>query len=244
MPESRLFVAKSLADRVRLDLERDQAHYVSRVLRKRVGDTLTLFDGRGREFPAVIETLGKNRAVLRVGDGQQRDVESTLTIRLLLSVSKGDRMDIAVQKATELGVAWIQPVVSERTVVRLGGERARRRAEHWQRVAASACEQCGRNRVPRVHEIVPLGEYLAKPSPAALKLVLTPGAESGIADRPAPDGNAVEVLVGPEGGLSDDEIEAAVRAGFLACHIGPRILRAETAGITALAVLQSAWGDL
>jgi len=242
MPESRLFVEAPLSGG-RLELDRGQAHYVGRVLRKRVGDRLTLFDGSGREFPAEITAFAKDRAVLEVGDARERDCESPLEICLLQSVSKGERMDFAIQKATELGVTGIQPVTSERTVVRLDGERAGRRTEHWQRIAASACEQCGRNRVPRIYDTLPLGELLAGPSSAALRVVLAPGAETGLGKLPPPGAGGIEVLVGPEGGFSGAEIDDAVRSGFVACHVGPRVLRAETAGPAALAAMQAMWGD-
>lgn len=244
MSQSRLFLPNPLTANARLELGREQAHYLGRVLRKRVGDTLTVFDGSGYEYEAEIHAFGRERAVIEVGDRSERNVESPLRIRLLQCVSRGERMDFAIQKATELGASEIQPIISERTVVRLSGKRAKRRSEHWQRVAASACEQCGRNRVPEVHESLALAEVLGRSSDATLRLMLAPGGSAGIRDLTPSGQGFVELLIGPEGGLSDNEIAAAGHAGFVACRMGPRILRTETAGVAALAVMQAEWGDL
>ena len=244
MSQSRLYVSTPLGDGEPLTLGREQAHYLGRVLRKRVGDSVVVFDGSGREFSGVIASFSKNDAVLELATGVTRDVESPLTLRLLQSVCKGERMDFIVQKATELGVSEIQPILTERTVVRLDGERAGRRTEHWQRVAISACEQSGRNRVPRIHDAIPLTELLAQPPRTGHRLVLSPSAGAGLLAQSAAENCELELLIGPEGGLDDSELSAAVDAGFLAARFGPRILRTETAAIAAIAALQSAWGDL
>jgi len=244
MPNARLFVPSRLEAGRPVELDADRAHYLGRVLRLRPGADLTLFDGSGVEYAAVIRRLQKDRAVLEVGKPSTPVTESPLSIRLVQCVARGERMDFVVQKATELGVREIQPVLSDRSVVRLDGERAAKRVEHWKRVAVSACEQSGRNRVPGIGAAVELAAFLAAPSDAALRVTLSPRGADRLSRVPGPKEGRVELLVGPEGGLSEDEIRASAAAGFRAFSLGPRILRTETAGMTALAILQSRFGDL
>jgi 16S rRNA (uracil1498-N3)-methyltransferase len=217
------------------------AHHVERVLRLASGDALTLFNGQGGEFPARLVSLGKApRAEL--GEHLPKEKESPLAITLVQSLASGDKMDWVLQKAVELGASRIVPVTSHRSVVRLSGERAEKRGEHWQRIVASACEQCGRNRLPEVAELRSLLSHMARaPAPGTLRLILAPGAASKLSDLPRP--SAAELLVGPEGGFTEDEVLAAQVAGYQSIRLGPRILRTETAGLAALTALQMLWGD-
>lgn len=222
------------------------ARHAVRALRLRVGDPLTLFDGGGGEYPARIVAVERERVRVEVGEHVDRECESPLSVTLVQALQSGDKMDFTVQKAVELGVAGIVPVSSRRSVLRLEGERAARRVEHWRGVVAAACEQCGRNRLPEVRAIEGLERWLAPSSaPSGVRrLLLAPGAAPTLASlpRPAP-GERVELLIGPEGGLSPEEMQAAARAGFTGISLGPRVLRTETAGLAALAALQCLWGD-
>ncbi|PWG61995.1 16S rRNA (uracil(1498)-N(3))-methyltransferase [Sediminicurvatus halobius] len=215
------------------------AHVQARRLKP--GAELALFDGRGGEYRAVLLALGRREAQVRVEAHDPREAESPLQLTLLQGVSKGERMDFAVQKAVELGVSRIVPVLTARSVVRLDDRRAGRRQRHWQAVAASACEQCGRNRVPAIATPAPLAAALAEGA-GACGLVLDPGSETGVAALPARP--AYTLLVGPEGGLAPEEIAEAARAGFTRLRLGPRVLRTETAAVAALATLQLRFGDL
>lgn len=243
MPRHRLFVRQPIARNQYLAIEGDPAHYLNRVLRMRVGDELTIFEGDGLEYPAEISEIGKNKAVLHAGEPHPRDVESPLPIRLAQGVSRGERMDLVVQKATELGVHSIVPLITEFTVVRLKSGRGEKRLEHWRRVVQSACEQCGRNRLPKVAEPQPFSDYLQDASTADRRLLLHPNTDTTIADL-AGSADSVDLLIGPEGGLSDAEKEAAVATGFTPVALGPRILRTETAALAAVALVQARWGDL
>jgi 16S rRNA (uracil1498-N3)-methyltransferase len=220
----------------------EQSHHLAHVLRLAAGDAVIAFDGRGREYPAAIERIGKNGVTLTVGDPRTVDRESPLAVILAQGISSGDRMDYTVQKAVELGVHAIQPLAAERSVVRLDRDRAAKRVAHWQAVVVSACEQCGRNRVPQVLPVVALGTWLGAVPTDALRFTLTPGASTRLAELERPRG-AVILLAGPEGGLSPREHESAVMTGFTPVRLGPRVLRTETAAVAALAAMQTLWGD-
>jgi 16S rRNA (uracil1498-N3)-methyltransferase len=242
---SRLFVEDTLASGMQLALSDERAHYVGRVLRLRAGDALTLFDGCGGEFAATVSGVSKNRVVVTTGEKSSRERESPLSIHLVQAVSRGERMDFVVQKAPELGVVRVTPVMSEFSVVKLAGSKRDKRARHWTRIAQGACEQSGRNRVPNIGEPCRFDEWLQSlaADKTRLRLLLEPSASATLAaigETPA----AVDLLVGPEGGLSAVEVERALGAGFVAVGFGPRILRTETAAIAAIAVLQARWGDL
>lgn len=225
-------------------LEGDRAHYLARVLRLRVGDDITLFDGTGPEWSASIENMSKNSTTLHVGESHEANTESPLRIHLVQGISRGERMDYVVQKATELGVKRITPVLTEYGVVKLDDKRAARRREHWDGVAASACEQSGRTRLPLIDTPLPLKTWFgAKPADADIDLILHPGASRPLSAIDAPQ-TKVCILVGPEGGFSQTEYDDAEIAGFDAVSLGPRVLRTETAAAAALAVMQAAWGDL
>jgi len=221
------------------ELPEAQAHYISRVLRMAEGDALQLFDGSGQEFRATLSEVGKKRVVVQIDESFAGQVESPLQIHLGQGLSRGERMDWAIQKATELGVNEITPIFSERCEVRLKDERADKRLLHWRQVAISACEQCGRSRVPVIHPPVLLADWL-KQTEADLKLVLHPVAEP-LTSHTKP--SSLAFLIGPEGGLSDAEVDQAKGAGFHAARLGPRVLRTETAPVVALSVAQQLWGD-
>lgn len=223
----------------RLELPEAQAHYIGRVLRLAAGDAVQLFDGSGREFVGELVEVGKKNVQVELREQFAGLAESPLRIHLGQGLSRGERMDWAIQKATELGVAHITPIVSERCEVRLKDERADKRLAHWQQIAISACEQCGRSVLPAIHPPMLLGDWLAR-TEAELKLVLHPIAEPLASHvRPA----TLAFLIGPEGGLSEAEVAEAQRAGYQAARLGPRVLRTETAPVAALSVAQQLWGD-
>lgn len=244
MALTRLFIDENLGDGAEVSLNESQARYVGRVLRLRVGDPLTVFNGRGGEFAATLQSLSRNSATILVG--QQRDVatESRLKVHLVQGISRGDRMDFVVQKATELGVKRLTPVMTEYGVVKLDSRRAQKRREHWQSIANSACEQSGRTRPPLVDLPSDLNSWFgARSKHSDIDLVLQPGASTPLSSVSAPL-TKVCLLVGPEGGFSDKEFGDAGAAGFSGVSLGPRILRTETAAVAAIAVAQSLWGDL
>ncbi|WP_422666899.1 16S rRNA (uracil(1498)-N(3))-methyltransferase [Billgrantia endophytica] len=217
------------------------ARHVARVLRLGEGAPLRLFDGDGQEARAVLVEAGRKRVVARIDAVASGREESPLAVHLGQAISKGDRMDYAIQKAVELGVAAITPLYTEHGDVRLKGEREARKLAHWQAVAASACEQCGRASVPPVHPPRMLSEWLGERD-EALRLVLHPGTAGALEREMAPADAAL--LIGPEGGLSSAEVDVALAVGFFPLTLGPRILRTETAPVVALSLLQYRFGDL
>jgi 16S rRNA (uracil1498-N3)-methyltransferase len=244
---TRVHVPGPLAVASEVSLPEAAAAHVARVLRLRPGARLVLFDGTGADFPAEISEVAGSRVRARIHERVEGLPESPLAVTLVQAVSRGERMDWTLQKATELGVRRIQPVLAARSVVRLDERQGERRLRHWQAVVASACEQCGRSILPVMEPPLELPRYLAGPRGEALRLVLSPdGASSlaAIAVRLDRDVAGVELLIGPEGGLETAEVAAAVHAGFEPAGLGPRVLRTETAGIVALAVLQALAGDL
>ena len=223
-----------------LELPDALAHHAVRVLRLRDGERIVLFDGEGGEAEATLQVRGKS-ACAHLEARREVDRESPLQIVLVQALAASDKMDWVVQKAVELGVSAVQPVQAERSVLRLAGERADKRHAHWQQVAVSACEQCGRNRIPEVRPLQPLTQWLAAHR-GALNYVLAPGGAASFADEPAAQ-DVVHLLVGPEGGWSEAEMSAFDAAGCRRVRLGPRVLRTETAGLAALAALQARWGD-
>ena len=217
------------------------SHHALRVLRLGDGEPLVLFDGSGVEVEARLVVRGKQGFAL-LGERHARSRESPLALILVQALASGDKMDWIVQKAVELGVARVIPVQAERSVLRLSGERAQKRQSHWQQVAISACEQCGRNVVPEVEPIQSLTAYLGA-SAGAHRLVLAPGGERPLAELPRPEA-ALHLMIGPEGGWTEVELETCRGAGAIALGLGPRILRTETAGLAAIAAMQARWGDL
>jgi len=242
MPNPRFYVPVALAASTTLALPEAVAHHAAHVLRLRSGDAVTLFNGSGGEYTARITAIGKHDVTVEIERHDPVERESPLPVTLAQALSSGERMDLTIQKAVELGVTRIVPVESERGVVRLKGERAGKRVAHWQQVVVSACEQCGRNRIPEVNGITALDAWLAVEGGAAQRWVLLPGADTALRDLPRPQ-QSIELLVGPEGGFTNSEADAAKRAGYLPVRLGPRVLRTETAAPALLAALQALWGD-
>jgi 16S rRNA (uracil1498-N3)-methyltransferase len=225
-----------------IELPEQAVEHLVRVLRLDAGAPLTLFDGRGGEYAATLIRTGK-RAGARVLRHDSVERESPLDVTLLQGVARGERMDLIVQKATELGITRIIPVLAQRSVVKLDAKQRERKHEHWRNIAIAACEQCGRNRVPEVLEAQPLSAAVASLPPATTRCLLAAGAQQSLAET-ARRMESIALLIGPEGGLADDEHVFASANGFIACRMGPRILRTETAGLAALAILQTITGDL
>lgn len=241
---TRLFVSGALSNGAEIELDGDQSRYLGKVLRARVGDRVAVFNGEGPEWPATILRISRSSVSLALGDSVEAGTESPLKIHLVQGISRGERMDIVVQKATELGVKRITPVLTEFGVVKLDSDRAEKRRDHWQRIAASACEQSGRTRPPLIDTPLPLKSWFgAKPASTDTELILTPVATTSLASLSAPK-TKVCVLIGPEGGFSSTEYGDAEVSGFTAVALGPRVLRTESAAIAALSVLQSLWGDM
>lgn len=238
---TRLYFPGEIAAHGECHVAAAQAHHVIHVLRLQVGAALTLFDGRGVEYAAQIRRIDKTGLTLGVTARREVCRESPLTAVLAQGISSGERMDYTVQKCVELGVSAIQPLITQRSVVRLSGERAARRVAHWQSIAAAACEQCGRNLLPAVLPVLSLTQWLGTQGSGA-RYLLSPhgGTRLGETARPA---GAVTLLVGPEGGWNESETAAADVAGFTPLALGPRVLRTETAAVAALAAMQALWGD-
>jgi 16S rRNA (uracil1498-N3)-methyltransferase len=235
---TRVYVEAPLTQGSTVTLPPDTASHLARVLRARSGDELILFNGDGREFSGAIEAVRGSRVSASVGESRPVDRESPLAITLVQCVPRGDRMDFIVQKATELGVARIVPVLSQRSVVRVDKGQAESKASHWRAVAVSACEQCGRNRLPAIEAAQPLLDYLGKPAPRTPRLVFEPQSTA-----PSHEGlngaAALEIAIGPEGGFTSGELEAFRVTGFCQTALGPRILRSQTASIAAVVWLQT-----
>ena len=241
---TRVYVEGPLLSGKRVKLEGSAASHITRVLRLRVGDALILFDGAGGEYEASIDKAHGGEVIVAVGAQQAIERESPLELTLAQGVSRGERMDLVVQKATELGVSRLVPVLTERSVVRLTAQQSDRKVNHWRAIAIAACEQCGRNRLPSVAAPVALRDFLRSDvltTPGA-RLLLSPVGTGALNDVPRPSGG-VTILIGPEGGLTDEEEHTAVTAGFTTLRLGPRVLRTETAAIAALALLQRQFGD-
>lgn len=238
----RIYHPEALQANSRLTLDANAARHVGRVLRLGAGDELTLFDGRGGEYPARITESGKRELWVECGAQRNIECESPLQVTLVQGVSKGDRMDYTIQKAVELGVHQIVPIDTERSVVDLKGERAQKKMEHWRGVIISACEQCGRNTLPELSPLTSLHKWLEQP-PHGLGLLLDHRSQHSVSGLQL-DGGGCTLLVGPEGGLSENERNTAIAAGYCGIRLGPRVLRTETAALTALAAIQSRWGDL
>ncbi|UCV03158.1 16S rRNA (uracil(1498)-N(3))-methyltransferase [Dechloromonas denitrificans] len=237
----RFYCREALSPGAHVELPEPVARHAVRVLRLPPGAPMVLFDGRGGEYPAHIERIERDRVLAELGAWRDVERESPLAITLVQALQAGEKMDYTIQKAVELGVRHIVPVESRRSVMRLAGERAGKRVAHWQGVVASACEQCGRNQVPLVAPLEKLENWLARPAPAGLRLMLAPDAEQALVALPP--ATEIQLLIGSEGGLDPQEMIAARQAGFQAVRLGPRVLRTETAGLAALAAMQALWGD-
>jgi 16S rRNA (uracil1498-N3)-methyltransferase len=240
---SRIHVADALAPGANIALPDAAAHHLSRVLRAAIGDHVTVF-GDGVEFESVITHIDRHGVTVKLAAGVAISRESPLPCMLVQAISSGERMDYTLQKAVELGVSAVQPIYSERSVVRLDAKRTETRLAHWRQVAASACEQCGRNTVPELSAPLAMIDWFADlPAPVAaeLRVLMSPHADKRLSEfaRPA----AVILLAGPEGGFTDTEVDLACERGFAAMRLGPRTLRTETAALAALAAMNTLWGD-
>jgi 16S rRNA (uracil1498-N3)-methyltransferase len=242
----RFTIGPERIDGTRVAFDREESHHLVRVLRLRPGDLVIAADGQGRDYTVRIDALGATASGTVLGS-RTPAVESPLAISLFQAIAKGDKMETIVRGATELGVRRIVPVITERTVVRLDPARWRERARRWQRVAREASKQCGRPLVPEVDAPAPLAAVLADAAPAELRLCFweeaTEALGSALRLLSAPP-SAVQILVGPEGGLAPAEAAAAREYGFTPVRLGPRVLRTETAGPAIVAILQSRFGDL
>lgn len=245
MRRSRVYCPQPLVSGAVVALGPDAARHLVTVLRLAAGDELILFNGEGGEFSARISAASRLEVQVEVGQHHPGDRESPLAITLGIGISRGERMDFILQKATELGVTAIGPLLTERTEVRLKGDRIEKKRRHWQQVICSACEQCGRNRLPQLAEPQPLQPWLqgSQEVNADARFVLHHRAQQGLRSLASATCKSVILLVGPEGGLSEQEIETALDSEFRALQLGPRVLRTETAPIAAISVLQSIWGD-
>jgi 16S rRNA (uracil1498-N3)-methyltransferase len=239
---NRVYLDTPLECGSRATLTGSAAGHVVRVLRLKAGEPLTLFNGTGREFEGTVLQAHGDTVTVEVGAAHEVDRESPLPLVLVQGVSRSERMDLTVQKATELGVTRLVPVLTERSVVKLDAAQAARKLEHWRAIAIAACEQSGRNRPPAVLAPVAYREFIRSQLEVPTRLLLAPAAALRVADVPRPPAG-VMVLIGPEGGLSQDEQAQALAAGFIGVRLGPRVLRTETAALAALTLLQREFGD-
>ena len=253
---TRVFVEGELQSGSLVELPRETGAHLAKVLRARSGEEVILFNGDGREFTGVIEKVQGSRVSASIGAARSIDRESPFQLTVVQCVPRGDRMDFIVQKATELGVVRIVPVLSQRSVVRLDEDQSASKQAHWRAVAVSACEQCGRNRVPRIDTPLPLLNYLGALAAHAtegdvLRLVLEPeraqrteGGGRSIDIASSQSASQAQIAIGPEGGFAPEELEAFDLSAFSRVGLGPRVLRTETAAIAAIVVLQARFGDM
>ncbi len=242
MRTPQIYTPQPLQSGCELALEGSAAHYLGRVLRMQPGRELILFNGEGGEYRASIREAGKKSVTVAVSEFVEVERESPLSVHLGIGVSRGERFDWVLQKATELGVTAITPLFTERTEVRLSGPRLEKKTQHWQQVLVSACEQCQRNHLPQLQPAVALSEWLTSVD-CEQRFVLHHRSDRSLVGSPPPA--SVALLIGPEGGLNDGEIASASgQFGFRSLTLGPRVLRTETAPIAALSLLQFLWGDL
>ena len=239
---ARIYVEHEIVVGGEFDLSAEAAHHIRSVLRLVQDAELILFNGNGGEYEARLTQV--TRGVVRVTATSHRDAhtESPLELTLVQSISRGERMDYTIQKAVELGIQRIVPVVSQRTVVRLDPKRADKRLSHWRGIARHAAEQSGRTRVPELCAITPLEQWLIERD-VAHRFLLNPLAHLGLAAQ-TPSTPAITIIAGPEGGFETSEVEALEATGAVSVHLGPRTLRTETAAVSALSIVQALWGDL
>lgn len=236
----RLFVDQDLLVDKLISLPEAQAHYLRNVLRCQNGQDIVVFNGKGGEFTGVIESLDRGKATIKIDFFTPSDRESPLVVKLGLAITKRDAMDLAIQKSTELGATQITPLTSDYSTV---AEKAlAKRLQHWRDITYSACEQCERNLVPTVKDVTRLDDWVTR-TDAELKLVAHIGDHIQF-DQIKVAPKSIAILIGPEGGLSDQEVAHAVESGYAAISLGPRILRAETAPLALLSIVQTRWGDM
>ncbi|WP_461482284.1 16S rRNA (uracil(1498)-N(3))-methyltransferase [Porticoccus sp.] len=242
MREIRVYTDQPLATGTEVALDDSAARHLGAVLRLQAGAPVTLFNGQGGEYRATLSACNAKRASAQVGEFVAIERESPLHIHLGIGLSRGDRMDWVLQKATEAGVSEITPLYTERTEVKLKGDRSDKKQRHWQQICASACEQSLRNRLPLLHAPTPLEQWLPRLQ-VDQRLVLHHRSDRTLSQLRSLQVDSVALLIGPEGGLSDREIDAALLTHFVSLRLGPRVFRTETAPIVAISVLQSLWGD-
>lgn len=243
MSQHRFYCPDKLSTGATISLPDTAATHAARVLRMQVGDSATLFNGDGFDYQCQLTAVQKNVVSAHIISRAEVTNEPPLDILLLQGISGGDRMDYTIQKAVELGVREIQPIATERSVVKLNQERAEKRVAHWQQIVISACEQCGRAYVPVVHPPLSLSQWLAQhPQREASRILLNPIGAKQLAQLSKP-ASQIQLFIGAEGGLSAHEIETATAHGFQSILLGPRVLRTETAALAAIASMHTLWGD-
>jgi 16S rRNA (uracil1498-N3)-methyltransferase len=242
MPTPRFHFDGSLTRGATVALPENAAIHASRALRLQAGDSAILFNGDGHDYLCELVLVSKNQVTARVLAVEHVKRESPIRVILAQGISSGDRMDFTIQKAVEMGVTAIQPIATQRSVVKLAGERAEKRRDHWQNIVISACEQSGRALVPAVAAPLSLADWLTVTPRQATRLLLSPTATQTLQNLPKPTGE-ICLLIGAEGGLTEDEIDLAVTQHFTPVRLGNRILRTETAALAALAAIQTLWGD-
>ena len=237
----RVYTEQSLTPHHPITLEPQPSHHLAQVLRAKIDDALRLFNGDGREYAGTVTQISNKQITVYISEQLREEPHPSLRINLIIGISRGERMDYALQKAVELGVTGIQPVFSRRCMVKLHGKRLDRRTEHWQRIVISACEQAARCRLP---DLLFPRDYTAvlQTPPLNLALLLDHRSRKTLHELPRPEGE-VSLLIGPEGGLTEDERSLAHEQGFVGIRLGPRILRTETAPLAAIAAIQTLWGD-
>ncbi len=237
----RIYTPQPLACGQTVELDESAFNHTVRVLRLKEGQTITLFNGEGGEFEATLYDVQRRRASARLGNHSAVEAEPPLKLIMGQCISRGEKMDYTIQKSVELGIGEITPLSSERCGVQLKGARLDKKLDHWRSVITGACEQSGRNTLPRLEPQTSLGAWTSRVE-ADLKLVLDPGETTSLPQLPPPQ-TSVALLFGPEGGLTDDEVALAKRHGFIGVRLGPRVLRTETAALATLSAIQTLWGD-
>ncbi|MCU7929169.1 MAG: 16S rRNA (uracil(1498)-N(3))-methyltransferase [Candidatus Thiodiazotropha sp. (ex Codakia rugifera)] len=237
----RFYTHQPLREGAEIILEEEPSHHLRQVLRLRAGGEINLFNDNGDEYTAILTHVSKQRVNATLGTQLRREPESKLTVHLLIGISRGERMDFALQKATELGVCHITPVFTKRCVVKLDEKKSTSRVAHWNRLVINACEQSGRCRIPTIDHPLELKDAIARQD-STLALLLDHRSHKRLDHIDNPD-SSVSILIGPEGGLSSDERDLALQHGFIAIRLGPRIMRTETAPLATIAAIQTLWGD-
>lgn len=239
----RIYTPLPLQSGCQFDLDRESVHHLLQVLRMKPGVALTLFNGDGRDYNGLMIDCTRKSVRVVISSHSDEEPPPILKINLGLGLSKGERMDFAIQKSVELGVTGITPLLTEHSVVRLSAQRRESRQEHWKRAAIAACEQSGRRRLPDVGNILPLNEWLLKSDDSSETGILLDHRASITLDQLACAGSTVNLLIGPEGGLSLEERKQAQEAGYEGVRLGPRVMRTETAPLAAISAIQALWGD-
>lgn len=243
MSAPRIYYSETLQVNTEISLTGNAANHVAKVLRMQLGDDLRIFNGDGYEYAAKIIAINKRDVKVNIETTIENNKESPLQIHLQQAVARAEKMDWIVQKSTELGVASITPIITERSGVKLSADRWDKRLEHWRAIAISACEQCGRNRIPEINPVVTFS-YLLEQAQGGQCFILAPNAPTRLTTHLISTNASIQLLIGPEGGFSPLELQKAEQRGYCALSLGPRILRAETAPIVAVSVLQAYFGDL